>query len=539
MPAVTCCILLLSLFYFYITSDTKLINVWMNSNYNTPLLYKIAGVWGNHQGSMLMLLTFISIAGYVFFKEQIAIKLGALILFSLGFYIFFYANAFTVFENEVSSGLDLNPALQSNYIAIHPPVLYAGYALIFGLWGSVLSNLKDMRILWLSRLCFLTITCGIALGGLWAYQELGWGGFWFWDPVEIVALLLWLSLAAAVHAKNINMGSIIALFSFPIMLFSLTLVRSGVLISVHSFGFDLHNGIWLGFISLMALIISITFAVKNKQEIDNLSIFKEWPVLIFLSFLILLLIVVLLPIKLEASFDESFFQKFINPLILLLLSSSIAAAYVKSAKYTISLALLAAACWCLAVQPFINYLAISAAFVAFVLIFSVLPYLKLVFCKGFVLAHIGIGLCILGASHSGIFEVKSEQLLTKSSLKIAQYELVFETQHLLKTSNSEQERVVLNCNGKKLQPKRSYYNIAKVYKHSPDWVSLNFDNLHASVFKNNFNNWMLELTLKPLINLLWLGLLMVIGGIGFSILHLIHLRLCGKFLSHLNNNYLI
>ncbi len=520
MPMLLSCLLFGMLLYFYITGDTKLINVWTNSSFNTPLLYKIAGVWGNHQGSMLMLLSFLTVVAYIFFNNQTSIRLGSLVILALGTYVFFYANAFTIFENQPSGGLDLNPALQSNYIAIHPPILYLGYALTFGLWGVSLANDKDLRVLWLSRLSFLVITIGIILGSLWAYQELGWGGFWFWDPVEIVALLPWLVLASVLHASNYKLTNCLALSAFPAVLCGLTLVRSGILISVHSFGFDIHTGVILAFISLMVILVTIFIGYRiftQQSGMTRLNFLKEWPALIFILFLVVSLVLVLLPIKIKASFDESFFQKFIDPLILILLFFNIAAFYVKSAASTLALALLAAACWCFAMHPYLNYLAIAGGFVGFLLIFAVLPYFKKCFSKGFIFAHLGVGLCVLGASHSGIFEIKTEQLLTKENIKISSYSLNLEAQNVIKTSNAEQEVIVLKCNGKKLLPKRSYYNVANVFKHQPDWISLNFDNLHATAFVNNANQWMIELTLKPLINLLWMGLLLVILGIGVSV----------------------
>lgn len=517
MPMILSILLLGILLYFYITSDTKLINVWMNSNTNTPLLYKIAGVWGNHQGSMLMLLTLFSVIAYIFFKDHISIRISSFVLLAIGVYVFFYANAFTIFENKPTGGLDLNPALQSNFIAIHPPILYLGHALTFGLWGIAIANYKDLRIVWLSKLCFLVITIGIVLGSLWAYQELGWGGFWFWDPVEIVSLLPWLILAAAIHTKNFYLLNILAISVFPVILSGLALVRSGILISVHSFGFDINTGLILAFITFMVITISIFFGKKNLPHNQHFSFFKEWPSAIFILLMVILAAVILIPIKIHASFDEDFFKKFIDPLILLLLFLNVAAFYVKSAANTICLALLAAACWHLNFHPYLNYLAIAAAFVSFLLIFAVLPYIKISLQNGFVFAHLGVGLCVLGASHSGIFETTTQQLLTKETLQIKQYTLQLESQKIMHTSNATKEILVLNCNGKKLQPKRSYYNIPKIYKHQPDWTSLNFDNLHATVFVNNSNQWMVELLLKPFINLLWLGLAFVVLGISISI----------------------
>lgn len=516
-PMILSILLLGMLVYFYITSDTKLINVWMNSNTNTPLLYKIAGVWGNHQSSMLMLLTFFSIIAYIFFKDNISIKMSSFVLLSIGIYVFFYANAFTIFENKPAGGLDLNPALQSNFIAIHPPILYLGYALTFGLWGIAIANYKDLRILWLPKLCFLVITIGIILGSLWAYQELGWGGFWFWDPVEIVSLLPWLILASAIHTKNIHLLNILAISVFPAVLSGVALVRSGILISVHSFGFDINTGLILTFITLMVIIISIFFGRKNLPQTQHLYFLKEWPSAIFILFMVILAAVILIPIKIQASLDEAFFKKFIDPLILSLLFFNVASFYIKSATRTICLALLATACWHLNFQPYLNYLAISAAFVSFLLIFAVLPYVKISLQKGFVFAHVGVGLCVLGASHSGIFETTTQILLTKEAGQIKEYTLQLESQKIIDTSNTTQEIIALNCNGKKLHPKRSYYNIPNIYKHQPDWVSLNFDNLHATVFVNNSNQWTLELLLKPFINLLWLGLAFVVLGISISI----------------------
>ncbi|UNE54789.1 heme lyase CcmF/NrfE family subunit [Bartonella machadoae] len=267
---ITFTLLLLSfliIVYAYIVSDFSVLNVVENSHSEKPMLYKITGVWGNHEGSM-----FLWVLSLVFFstlmassRQHLPEQFKALILICQSWitsafllFILFMSNPFLRVSPPALQGKDLNPLLQDIALAIHPPLLYLGYvgfslcfsfaiaALIMGhvdrLWARLVR--PWLLLAW----CFLTL--GIMVGSYWAYYELGWGGYWFWDPVENVSFMPWLSGTAFLHSalvleKRETLKSwtlFLALLTFSLSLMGTFLVRSGLLTSVHSFAVDPARG---------------------------------------------------------------------------------------------------------------------------------------------------------------------------------------------------------------------------------------------------------------------------------------------------------
>jgi cytochrome c-type biogenesis protein CcmF len=400
IPFGICVFTIATLLFFYISNTTEIANVWLNSHATTPLIYKIAGLWGNHEGSMLLFFTFLTAWSALLLRETDAIRIASLILLALGCYLYFQANPFVILAIKATAGQDLNPALQNPYLAIHPPILYMGQSLCLVLWAWACVGPNHPKLQAYTRVSFGLITLGLILGSRWAYGELGWGGFWFWDPVETVSLFPWLAIIAAVHAKESNRTCL--LLSFPMVMLGLTLVRSGVLVSVHSFGFDLNNGVWLGLCTI--LVWAVTTVVFFKGKIPKLSLITIG----FLSCLAVLVALILLPILLNYGFgintviDEGFFHQYINPLTLVLLIFAGFAPYMKFRNHgwNIICTILATTLWVWLIQPRFQGFAALAALVGFWLIFSTISHLKQFFSKGFVSAHLGIGLSILGASHA-------------------------------------------------------------------------------------------------------------------------------------------
>ena len=210
------CISFLSLVFAYVSSDFSNFNVFQNSHSDKPLIYKITGAWGNHEGSILLWLCMISIYGFFYsliskslndYKILVLkIQSGLFIIFAM--FIIFTSNPFLVNSILVKEGLGLNPILQDPALAIHPPMLYLGYvgfSLVFSLAiASLLRENTDQD--WIietrrwSMISWSFLTAGIALGSYWAYYELGWGGWWFWDPVENISLMPWVAGLALVHS---------------------------------------------------------------------------------------------------------------------------------------------------------------------------------------------------------------------------------------------------------------------------------------------------------------------------------------------------
>jgi cytochrome c-type biogenesis protein CcmF len=261
----------------FIASDFSVLYVANNSNAELPLMYKISAVWGGHEGSLLLWMLIltgwavaVTVAGRSIPRAQQAQILSVLAWVSIGFlaFILFTSNPFERLTPAPTDGQDLNPLLQDPGMAIHPPMLYMGYVGFAVPFAFVVAALLSGRFdaawaRWMrpwTTVAWLFLTLGIALGSWWAYYELGWGGWWFWDPVENASFLPWLAGTALIHSlavtdKRGTMKAwtvLLAIFAFALSLLGTFLVRSGVLTSVHAFATDPSRGL---FILVLLLIV--------------------------------------------------------------------------------------------------------------------------------------------------------------------------------------------------------------------------------------------------------------------------------------------
>ena len=261
----------------FASSDFSVLNVASNSNSSLPLPYRIAATWGSHEGSMLLwvlMLAAWTVAVSVFSRglpdEMVARVLGVMGLISTGFLLFMLltSNPFERLLPPAPDGRDLNPLLQDPGMVIHPPMLYMGYvgfsvAFSFAIAALLGGKLDATWARWSrpwTTLAWCFLTCGIALGSWWAYYELGWGGWWFWDPVENASFMPWLLGTALIHSLAVtekrgafrSWTVLLAILAFSMSLLGTFLVRSGVLTSVHAFATDPKRGIFiLGFLALV------------------------------------------------------------------------------------------------------------------------------------------------------------------------------------------------------------------------------------------------------------------------------------------------
>ncbi|MDB9718446.1 heme lyase CcmF/NrfE family subunit [Candidatus Pelagibacter sp.] len=345
-----------SLIISFINSDFSNETVFNNSHTTKPLFYKISGTWGNHEGSLLLWLLVLTLFIFLFLiksmeqpkKYRILTLLFQQIII-IGFFLFILmtSNPFNSLFPIPNEGLGLNPILQDPALAIHPPILYLGYvgtSIIFSSslaaitqnyvskqWGQHIK--KWVLVSWI----FLTI--GIMLGSIWAYYELGWGGFWFWDPVENVSLMPWLTLTALLHcivvlerrAALTSWVVILSITTFTLSMCGTFLVRSGILNSVHTFANDPARGIFI-LIFLFALIVLsvgiffIFHKENDKSSNDFFWLSRETSILINNWFMMYFLSVVLIgtvyPIFLDVISSEKisvgppFYQKLIVPFLI-------------------------------------------------------------------------------------------------------------------------------------------------------------------------------------------------------------------------------
>ncbi len=344
----------LGLILSFVNSDFSNETVYNHSHTSKPLFYKITGTWGNHEGSLLLWLLVLTLFVFLFLLESKEQKKKYRILTLLfqqiiiiGFFIFSIktSNPFNYIFPIPNEGLGLNPILQDPALAIHPPILYLGYvgsSIIFS------SSLAATSLNYISRdwakhikkwilVSWIFLSLGILLGSVWAYYELGWGGFWFWDPVENVSLMPWLALTTLLHCilvleKRLVLTSwvvILSISTFTLSMCGTFLVRSGILNSVHTFANDPERGLYI-LIFLFCLIFLSLFIFFFFHKVEKTKYFfwlsKETSILInnwfMMYFLTVVLIGTIYPIFLEVlsskkiSVGPPFYNKLIFPLLI-------------------------------------------------------------------------------------------------------------------------------------------------------------------------------------------------------------------------------
>ncbi|GGE37111.1 c-type cytochrome biogenesis protein CcmF [Agaricicola taiwanensis] len=347
-----------ALTWAYVASDFSVLNVVQNSHSAKPLIYKISGVWGNHEGSMLLWVLILALfaALVVIFGRRLPPVLRADVLAVQGwiaaaFLVFIIAasNPFARVSPPPIEGQDLNPLLQDIGLALHPPLLYLGYVGFSMSFAFAVAALIEGRIdaawaRWVrpwTLAAWISLTLGIALGSYWAYYELGWGGFWFWDPVENASLLPWLAGTALLHSALVVEKRdalkiwtvLLAILTFSLSLLGTFLVRSGVLTSVHAFAVDPQRGLFILIILAVFIGGSLSLFAARAGALKPGGLFS--PIsregglvlnnLLLSAVTVTVLVGTLYPLALEAvtghkiSVGPPFFNATVGPLFLPLL----------------------------------------------------------------------------------------------------------------------------------------------------------------------------------------------------------------------------
>ena len=319
----------LALITCYATSDFTVLNVVQNSHSAKPFLYKITGAWGNHEGSMLLWVFVLSIFGFLvaWLKAEDAqlkfLTLSVAGLISAGFLIFILltSNPFWRVFPPAPEGEDLNPLLQDIGLAFHPPTLYVGYVGYGIVFAYAIAGLLRGRIdagwaravkPWLG-ITWAALTLGIAAGSWWAYRELGWGGWWFWDPVENVSLLPWLAGGALLHSNLVlekrgglsRWVALLAILTFSLSLIGTFIVRSGLITSVHAFASDPERGLFiLGYLGVVTGGALALYALRGLPASEPVKLLSRSGFLLLNNLLLVtaagtILLATLYPIILE------------------------------------------------------------------------------------------------------------------------------------------------------------------------------------------------------------------------------------------------
>ena len=471
----------------FLISDFSLITVYQNSHSLKPTFYKISGTWGNHEGSLLLWVIILTIFSFLFFiynkKHPKDFRLYTLIiqnLLILGFlfFILFNSNPFSKITPIPNEGLGLNPILQDPALAVHPPLLYVGFvgsSIYFSAaMASMITNYSNNSFA-LSIKSWVMIswtfqTLGILVGSIWAYYELGWGGFWFWDPVENASLLPWFAMTALLHSllvlekRNLLYfwTIILCLLTFTLSVTGTFLVRSGILNSVHTFANDPSRGIYiLIFLSLM-IFASIYFLFSKYKPTNDLinSNSKETFVLInnwfMLFYLLTVLIGTLYPVFTDAltnnkiSVGPPFYNTVIFPVVAVFLFFMAIGPNVKwiknkfnELKNFVFFLILAMVINFLIVFLFKSYTIISNLIIIsslFLIISSLFDLVRSLKKSNFdlarIISHLSFGFLVLfiGLNHNFSIE-KDFNLKVGETINFDNYEIKFKTLNLKNFSN--------------------------------------------------------------------------------------------------------
>ncbi len=563
------------LIYLYVISDFSVLNVFQNSHTTKPLFYKITAVWGNHEGSMLLWIIVLTIFNYFIFKLYnkknfifVSKTLEIQSFITLGFIVFtiLTSNPFERMVPVQENGLGFNPILQDPALAIHPPLLYIGYvgfsaAFSISVATLVLKNGKNfpwykyMKPFVMVAWTFLTI--GIALGSLWAYYELGWGGWWFWDPVENASFMPWLLGTALLHSliivdKKQSLQAWVLLLSILAFLLSVVgtfLVRSGILTSVHAFALDPTRGIYiLLFIAILGGYSLMLFSSKSKiYSTKNYFNFfsKEGSILVNNIIMVVACATVLLgtiyPLLMEAltgnkiSIGEPYYNSTVVPIMLPAIlimgvgpilswgkESVLEIAKKVSSVFIITLAMTIII---FSIYKSYTFLGIAGIVLAFWIIFNNLTTLyrnKFNNLTGMVVAHLGVGFLMLGITASSIWQVEEIiKMKLKSETEINKYQIFFNEINEIKGSNylSLRGDFLVYDKGKniiaKLKPENRFYPVTGNFTSEASIHTNLFRDLYIVLGEGNINEgWTVRLYYNPLVVWIWIGAFTIfLGGV--------------------------
>ena len=571
----------------FIKSDFSVRYVMMNSNEALPFMYKISAVWGAHEGSLLLWALILggwttAVAAFsrnlpIPFKARV---LGVMGFISVGFLMFMMitSNPFERLLPAATHGRDLNPLLQDPGLIIHPPMLYMGYVGLAVPFAFAIAALLDGRLdpAWTrwtrpwTLTAWVFLTAGITLGSWWAYNELGWGGWWFWDPVENASFMPWLMATALIHSLAVTekRGAfrawtvLLSIFGFSLSLLGTFLVRSGVLVSVHAFASDPERGAFI--LVFLTIVIGAALALYAWRATDvsgggQFTLMSRETLLLVNNVLLVVacasvLLGTLYPLIADALFDDkisvgkpwfdSVFAKLMLPLAFVLgigpltrWKRDATGALGKRLRVAFILALvLGAAATAIAFPPGGIAVVISLALASWVCLttlqavggriankrnkLAALIALPAEF-SGMVLAHIGLAVFIVGVTITSTYSIERDvRLAPGESHRMAGYRFEFQGVRDVKGPNytAEQGRLLVYEDQQliaTLTPEKRRYPVqAQAMTEAAVDVGF-FRDLYVALGEPLGNNaWSVRLYHKPFVRWIWLGpLLMCIGGI--------------------------
>tara|TARA_Y100001970_G_scaffold291060_1_gene426906 strand:+ start:266 stop:2143 length:1878 start_codon:yes stop_codon:yes gene_type:complete len=555
----------------FVNSDFSNITVYNNSHSTKPLFYKISGTWGNHEGSLLLWLMVLTLSVFLFgIKSKkfsinfrlITIFFQQLIISGFLIFIIFTSNPFISVIPIPIEGLGLNPILQDPALAIHPPILYVGYvgtSIIFSLsLAGVLENNINKEWaaytkIWI-LISWIFLTIGILLGSIWAYYELGWGGFWFWDPVENISLMPWFCLTALLHTiivleKRSVLQSwtiILSIASFTLSISGTFLVRSGILNSIHTFANDPSRGIFILIylfllVSLALFIYFIYFENEKKKEEGIFLINKETSILInnwfMMYFLAVVLVGTIYPIFLEVISNEKisigppFYHKLLIPFLILFIIIMILETKLKWIKTDLKkikknglISFILLAIFCLILIEYLgSNLIIASILLASAFLLIVLTILDIIKNKIFIsqkISHFGFSLLILSILLNNIYSkeissnMKVGEEINFTDKKIKFLSLKATEKKNFKSVTGKFQIVDEKNRIKFFYPEIRIYNQPNIVTSEADIITNIFtDNFLVFNIINDDEFFNVRYQYKPFMFLIWIStMLIAIGG---------------------------
>ena len=577
-----------SLFYLFAVNDFSVQYVVNNSNSTLPLQYRLSAVWGSHEGSLLLWIWLLALwaVGVATFtrkmpEEAVARVLSVMGLISIGFMVFiiFSSNPFNrTFPDFPADGRELNPMLQDVGLIFHPPLLYMGYvgfsvAFAFAIASLMTGKLDTAWARWSrpwTMAAWVFLTLGIVLGSWWAYYELGWGGWWFWDPVENASLMPWLAGTALIHSLAVTEKRstfkawtvLLAILAFSLCLLGTFLVRSGILVSVHAFASDPTRGLYI--LAYLVFVIGgslllYAFQGTKIKSLDNYQRYSRESLLLLnnvmlMAFLSVVFLGTILPLihKQIGLGSVSIGAPFFNQMFLILM---VPFAFILGigplvkwrrdqisairTPVVISLVMMIALGFGL---PYLVGNRITATSVMGVMMSVIIVILSLYEMHtrathrhsfltgmfklsrshwGMVLAHLGMAMTVFGIAMSHNFSIEKDVRMREGdSVQILDYNFTFKGLKITDGANYQggTADIEITRNGKPeatLHAEKRFYNVSKMgmTEAAIDWGFTR--DLYAALGEQiDDGSWGLRLYYKPFIRWIWLGgVFMALGGL--------------------------
>ncbi|MFZ0218857.1 MAG: heme lyase CcmF/NrfE family subunit [Candidatus Aquirickettsiella sp.] len=574
---------IISLAYAFLANDFTFAYVAQNSNTHLPWFYRVCALWGGHEGSILLWVFILNLwtIAVIVFNQSIALALLARVISVLGFisaafllFLLTLSNPFILATERCIDGRDLNPLLQDPGLIFHPPLLYMGYvgfsvSFAFAIAALLSSRFDKQWAMWmrpwtLAAWCFLT--WGIVSGSWWAYRVLGWGGWWFWDPVENASLLPWLAGTALIHSLMVvekqallkTWVILLAILTFALSLIGTFIVRSGILISVHAFAVDPWRGVFM--LGLLVLVIGTAlciYAVKIhsfKQPIAHISLLSRTTLLILNNVLLSVVVFTVLlgtlyPLIIDVlglgklSVGAPYFNIVFTPFAILLLFfmgfsylipwkhnvpndvlKKIVSILLSSFSLSIILIIL--------FEQELQWQVLIGLGLAFWIILNTLQCLRVSIKKklslkhilktqgAMLIAHLGVAMLAIGIILSSYYSLeRNVRMRIGDSLSLGTYHFKLQQVYALQGPNYTGAVATIQVNNPHskllLRPQLRYYPITDVMISKPAIAAGVWRDLYVSLAEPlGKQTWALRFYYKPFVRWIWMGgLCMILGGL--------------------------